>query len=563
MAYKSVNFFKLHTYKVIVPINDETFTGTLSFGKGSIPRLSFDEFSKELSLNLKSINSGQDNVICRDRDSNVSFTLHAVDVRDLAIFCNYVSLGNGELDFDTLEIVFTGLSTWFEQIQPFKNDGDIISCDISIDSFSEEFIFKGVSYNIENSRRIDFESEGFLKTSVITEYSIILKKNDGLLGLNEANELCHEIRNFFSLLVGVFISIQSVNTYLSSSSTTFKSLYFPTALDSQEPLSDKFHAFKSYIDIVRDDSWGCIFKNYFKKDSFREIWNRLPTSYEYRGVWEYQILSRIIVLEMFASHTTPSKTGYMDENTFNQLKTKMKETLDSFESTLNLSDIDNEVFGLIKERIMGLRRSFERTFQGKYRFLMAKMNEDLKDVIGFTDEDFKLIKRFRDDIAHGNKYIKVSDDNNITHETQVSDRLLVLLMCFCYLEMGFTVKQVIASLSNFRCPFIRNANINTRSLDKFNESARFIELSSQPKNSVAHYGFFLAIKYTSHDNSYSIDESVSNKIKSDFLKSGAGSLDNFVKGVVDYECELEILHKVYLQCNDSETIHHSSILIKI
>lgn len=266
---------------------------------------------------------------------------------------------------------------------------------------------------------------------------------------------------------------------------------------------------------------------------------------------------------MFASHTTPSKTGYMDENTFNQLKTKMKETLVSFESTVNLSDIDNEVFGLIKERIMGLRRSFERTFQGKYRFLMAKMNEDLKNVIGFTDEDFKLIKRFRDDIAHGNKYIKVSDDNNITHETQVSDRLLVLLMCFCYLEMGFTVKQVITSLTNFRCPFIRNANINTRSLDKFNESARFIELSSQPKTSIAHYGFFLAIKYASHDNSYSIDESVSNKIKSDFFKSGAGSLEDFVKGVVDYECELEILHKVYLKCNDSETIHHGSILINI
>ncbi|MXP59746.1 hypothetical protein [Pantoea sp. Taur] len=562
MANKSFDFFKLLTFKVIVSINDESFTGTLSFGKGTIPHLSFDEFSKELSLSLKSISSGQDNIICRDRDSNVSLTLHAVEVRDLTIFCNYVSLGNSEFEFDTLEIFFTGLSTWFEQIQPFKNDGDLISCDISVDSFREEFIFNGVSYSIENNRRIDFESEGSLKTSVITEYSIILKKNSGLLGLNEASELCHEIRNLFSLLIGVFISIQSVNTYLSSNRARFKSLYFPSALDSQEPLSDKHHAFKNYIDIIRDDAWGDIFTNYFSKISFREIWNRLPTSYEYRGVWEYQILSRIIVLEMFASHTTPAKTGLMDENIFNQLKTKIKETLDSFESSLNLSDTDSEVYYLIKERVMGVKRSFERTLQGKYDFLMTQMNDDLKEIIGFTDEDFKLIKRFRNAIAHGNKYIKLSDDNNITYETQVSDRLLVLLMCFSYLEMGFTVQQIVSSLSNSRCSFIRNANINKRSLDKFNGSAKFIELSSPSEMLISNNVVFLAIKYSSQDDKYSIDERLSNKIKSDFFKSGVTSLADYVNSIVNYECELEMLHKVYLKCNDSETIHHSSILIK-
>lgn len=562
MAIASINFYQEYNFKVLCSLNGHGFSGTLIFGKGGTPHLNLNGYSKELVTALEEIDLNN-SITCKDEESGVNLVMHRSVVSGQTVFSDYVSLGNSDDGFDKIEILYTGMSTWCERINPFEIDGDVLKCNISIDNFDEFFVFRNNTYSIANDQRINITNENSMKTSIITEHTITLKKDGGVFELDEAKDLIHEVRNLFSLLMGVAISIETIHTYMSVSPGKFKRLYFPTVLHSLTPLEQRHYSLASFNEIHNDEFWNVIFSNYFLKDTFREIWNRLPTSFDYKGIWEYQILSRAIVLEKYAGAIAKGGKKKMISPTFSALKENLKKSLEGFEANATFKENDSEVFSSIKKYVLDVGNTSMQTLQDKYDYLMGTLSDDIREILSFSEDDFKLIKQLRNDTAHGNEYINHSGTNDITHEMMISDRLLILLMCFAYLDLGFSEKQILSFISNSFCSLLRNANINKRALDKFNDDAKFIKISPCVDDSLLKNAIYLAIAYNKQTGVYSFDEGLSDKIKSALLNGKLKDLIAFIKETIDYECNIEVLNKVYINNGDVELLYHAVVLITL
>lgn len=562
MSSEAINFFENHSMKVSYSVNSHDFQGGLEFGKGSIARLVFESYSSELANALQEVKDNSADIICKNVETGIYIKLHEVEISDFVVFSEFVTLGNGDDNFEEVEVMFTGLSVWFDRMHSFKEEGERIFRDTNTEKFNEKFTFNGRKYNIQNNQNLKFEKEGLLKTTITNEHTILLKKDEGVFEYHEVRDLIHEVRNLFSLLLGVPLSVLYVYTINKDNSKGFKRLYFPSALNSPEPLEHKHHAFSNFSEINSHGFFGRIFSNYFSRESFRNIWNRLPGTYEYKGFWEFSILSRIVVLELYAGKISEKYKTKMEVQNFKDLKNRIKKVVDLFETEVTLTQDDKTAYDSIKKRVLDVGNTSIQTLQEIFLCLMSTMSEDLRRVINFSDADFKLIKQLRNDTAHGNEYVKFSGTNIITHEMQVSDRLLVLLISFSYLDLGFSEREIAKFMSRSFCLFLRNAHINKRELDLFLDTATFIELTDTV-DSVLLKKCFLAIKHSSFDGSYLLEDVLSKMMNSDFVGSGFSDVKDYVNSIVDYECELEWISKLYLSNAGDETIHYGVLIVRV
>lgn len=562
MAIPSIDFFDKYKFDVSFEIDGNAHHGVLKLGGGSYPHLFFNRFDKELLKVLSSDNISGGVLICKDLESELNISLHEVDVKEQSVFCKYVSIGRDSASNEA-EIVFTGVSVWLDPMHSFKKEGESITRDISIDVFDEKFTFNEMNYSLKNAQRINFENPHPLVTNICSEYAIILKKESGVFESEELRELVHELRNLFSLLIGVAVSVKSIHTYSDGKPYQFNRVYFPTVLHSTEPLEYKYNALTSFNEIHQAGNWGVVLLNYFSKNMFRNIWNRLPISFDYKGVWEYKVLSRVIVIEKYASEISAVGKRKMNKEIFNQLKSKLSGALTSFEESLTLSEGDRLVFNSINNGIRTLGNTSMQTLQDKYDYLMGTLDNDLKEVINFTGDDFLVIKQLRNDTAHGNEYKKVSGDDSITYEMEVSDRLLLLLMCFCYLELGFTPSHILSCLSNFRSPIVRNVPINKRALDLLNGSACFIEVIPSVGNEKIKGSIFVVLLYDEKNEFYSFNAELTGEIQKALMNRELESLQTFVENRVGDNGYVETLSKVYIKSNDEETEHYNVIKVTV
>lgn len=253
----------------------------------------------------------------------------------------------------------------------------------------------------------------------------------------------------------------------------------------------------------------------------------------------------------------------MEKNLYDDFKQELRKTINTFKSSKNISGDNQIVIDSMETCILKTKNTIFPTLREKYEELMREISPILKDAISFTDDDFNKIKKIRDNTVHGLDYKGNSRGSDITYEMQLSDRLLVLLMCFVYLELGFTETEIASSLQHSHCKFIVGANLNKRKLSLLSGNAMLIKLTEQPKNMVLRDYDMVVVNHLIGTNTWYLNEQITQKLRTEYRNKGVSTLLDYVKGVVSNKKgqKIELIQQAYIESERGETEHYSTVVI--
>lgn len=170
----------------------------------------------------------------------------------------------------------------------------------------------------------------------------------------------------------------------------------------------------------------------------------------------------------------------------------------------------------------------------------------------------------RDSTAHGLVYERHSSGENITHEMQLSHRLLILLMCFVYVDLGFTEAEIAALLQNYRNQIIGNAGLNKRELSKISGSAIFISLTA-PHSALKFKSYELVVvNHSMQTDTWHINETLTHKVQTEWQSSGIVNLEDYIRSLITLtETQtLEVGKRAYIESCGDEIEYYSTVIIQ-
>lgn len=562
MKSESNSFYLKKIVDVHVDIESEIICAKLEYGDFGLPTLRIDTLPDTTEF----YNHVRDNeeLTCTTLSEGEIITLHGITLGDSCIFADYLTKGKMLPRFDKIELHLTGLSVWIEGRRGFQRNSDRLERDISTERFSEPFSFRSQSYFLTTNFHINTHNESPVKCHFEFEHTLVIQKKEGNFYFTECRELAHELRNLFSLLTGHALSVRDVWVFSHANPAQYQWLYFPSVLYAKYPLQYDFHAVCDFSSLIEGKKWEGILSKYFGNDTFRNIWNRLVPSYGEMGAWEYDILSRVIILEIYAGVKTADRKLKLSRIINRDFMKALHETIESFSASRDLSSDDRIVYEGMAKAILSTKNTSLPTLREKYDALMEQLSTSFRKAISFTDSDFNRIKNLRDSTAHGDEYERHSQGNDISYEMQLSDRLLVLLMCFVYLELGFSENEIASFFQKSHCSFIRNANLNMRELDRLSGGVTFIKLTKPPREIILKNYDMVILDHSKEDGKWYLNEEITENLHVKWHKSGIPTLLDYIKSIYSQKVDedFEILNKAYIESGGIETEHFGAVIIK-
>lgn len=558
MPNPSIHFFEQYTHHVEFDLDGEKLIGELTITPSKVPRLQVHTHDAHILMAENRLIAHP--LLVKELGKNKFFTLHDASLQRGSLVPTYITKGVDVKEIDTIEIGLTGISVWFERLRSYEISDSQLSRDIHIDKFNECFGFRSSSYSITNAREIESTQNTPTQHSINIQDRIVITKKTGHFIFNEIKDIAHQVRNLFSLLLGQSLSITDVYVMNSINRARFQSLHFLTASYKLEPLDNFHQSFSSFSDIQSANLWGTIIRNFFEKEMFRSIWNRLVPSFSQTGYWEYEILSVVVTLEMYCKFVSEGKGYNLSKNKYNTLKEALEDTLITFRGSEQLSEEDELVLAGVKSAISNIKNTSHPTLKQKYEYLVHGTNQQIKDAVDFTDENFRTIKKIRDSIAHGLSYKSVVQ-GEVTIENQIKDKLLVLLMYYVFQELGFSDSQIAKYLNHNLLPFVMNAGGNERARDLLAGTARFIALNTPFDDESIEAFKTIVVTYEQGTSFYTLDKELTSKTQSNWLNSGFRDVRDFVRNQISQSDDLEYINKLYLTNGDKEDIYYGVILV--
>lgn len=565
MADSALSFFDIYTFNVQFELDGKSHVGSLILKPSSYPKLKINSNSHHLHFEENRVFDQP--IVCQDISTNKFYTLYGSRLQRGTILSEFIATGKSTCcAFDKLKVCLTGVSTWIERQRSNEITASEFKRGIHVEKFSVDFNYQDNDYSIENSRNVLPSVVQGTKHLIELEDSFIITKKRGGFTLEEMKKVSQEVRTLFSLLLGFPLSIKNVYVTSSTEIHKYQSFIFPSVNYEEFPLESWHQCLCDFNSVFEWGLWDSIIKNFFKIKSFRTIWNRLVPVLPHNTTryWEFDILSVVVTLEMYCAQKSKGQGHKLAKSKHHVLKEKLLGALSEFKLEATLSEQDNELVNDVSHIINQLKNTSHPTLQHKYNFLMSDTSSHIKEAIDFSDNDFKIIKKLRDSIAHGLHY-KTATSGEITTEVQIKDRLLTLLTYFVLYELGFNDAQVAQSLSFTLNPFVMNAGGNERSRDKLAGNAKFITLAQniclddhKPFSSIV-------IIYDQTVQQYTLDERLSYEVSRNWLSSGVRDVRDFVKGLLTNDAcySLEYLNKVYLSSGDEERLYHGAILLTV
>lgn len=563
MKIKELNFFDDYQITVQFELDGDEYIGSLAMGRSKIPTLQIKTNNPAILFDERRCISSQ--IICQEIGTGKHYILHDSSLWRGIIYPEFVILGaeHHEL-YDVIEVSLTGISEQCENWRSYELSQDEFKRDLSVDKFSIDFSFNNNKYRIKNTRNVSVEQIGLAEQVIKIQDGFVINKINSDFSLKEIKDLSQEIRNLFSLVLGGALSIRSIYLSASLNKTFHSCLIFPCITYKSNPMGSVGQAICDFSNIFRWQLWDTIFNNYFSKKSFREIWCRIVPSLSDKliGYWEHNILSVVVTLEMYCELISKGHGHKLNTVQFNALKEQLTEVLTNFEKTEELSDDDISLIHDLAGAIKQLKNTSHATLQNKYDFLMERISPQIRDIIGFSEADFTIIKKLRNSVAHGTMY-KTVDQGEITKELEIKDKLLVLLIYFVFNELGFSDIQIARLFDRTRNEIIMRAGLNEKARDRVTGNAKFITLVGTENIDGLKYYQPIVIIYDQDGDEYHLDDRLTHKTQNEWRKSGFSDIRDFVKSLIskDQYSKLEYLNKIYLVLQGQEHLFMGAILL--
>ena len=192
----------------------------------------------------------------------------------------------------------------------------------------------------------------------------------------------------------------------------------------------------------------------------------------YDGFWEYKALGYVSMLDRYVTEFTKSVQGLSTRGVLPDRLLEFREGIGQLSHPLSIDQ--SEQLLALAARVFEQER--ELTFAEKYEVALAHTNRDIARIINLSDEDFRLIKRVRDKIAHG-------DDAGLEQQDfqrvgTIVARLTLLLTYWAYLDVGLTDADFMECLTRTHHQLRFQALIDRVHLARMTGTAEFFSVSA-------------------------------------------------------------------------------------
>lgn len=520
---------------------------TLKIRRNKLPVLEIDSFSSEHNETMNLSEHEYKEIKCRSETK--TYSLVDNEVYGDQIWPRYIIRGRIDETTSGIEICISGISEWFDQSTYFQITDSEIRKELPKKMFDESVNTNKGRYQIKsnyccNIKKI--ENRDFLVSEYITIKCI---KSDGVIESKEAEELSHDIRQLFSLLLALPLSIEYV-WFINKEGGDRKPFYFSTPKAGGKPFDHPYESLIHPTLIFSNGDWGKVFNNYFShnNNNFKKIWYRLPSLFSYDGVWDYELLGYVSVLDLYCSKYACKSGRKLTQKDYGELKKCLIAIIDDYSAKIG-NDYD-DVIESFKGGVKGIKNTDLPTFTEKFKFMMEGVNVDFRKVINFSPHEFKTIKKIRDSAAHGLP-IKTRDDRNISFEFRIKDKLLILLMYLVHRDFGFSEIDFSKSIKRSLSKFVRNAEIDKTERDRLSGTVPFYSVDEDSFRSASDTNcFYVGLKYFRSDDIYKFSHSVTKESQGwivDINKKDRNLVDHIKAHIVDPGIvDIEFISQVYL-----------------
>ncbi|WP_157633089.1 HEPN domain-containing protein [Burkholderia ubonensis] len=406
-------------------------------------------------------------------ENGKSYTLHGCKAYGFTIYADFLIVGNVLDDgFRSVSIRYSDISEWFMQWRRIEGKvGETLTWSELPQQISVDFEDGKRQFKLTTEYESDLTSKG--EDHVLHEHiEFALEQTGGVLTLDDAKGKAMEVARLLSILIAhpvsiVDIHVQTVDT------NRFHRLYFPTFRSVDRDTSDSTFVRSCFTQKhALDDRWQTIFQNYYRSPHRSVRWTRLAGMQRYEGFWEYKVLGYISLLDSYVSHyagrgkksLTPPNPKKMSalEGELVQMSPKLGET-----TIKSILDAVNRMFSF----------SQEPKFPEKYQATIAATDADIVKIINIAERDFRLIKRVRDKIAHGDDI--GLEDGDLEQIGTVVSRIELLLTYCAYIDFGLSKTDFLEGLNNPLCRLRRLSQIDEKHLARVSETAEFFQVSPE------------------------------------------------------------------------------------
>ena len=487
-------------------------SGSLSVKKNNAPQIGFD-FRIDISKLTK-----QTVFICESE--KYSYQLLDCDVLDGAIIPRVLIRGNKRRSkFKKVNLLFQGLSQWMDTNGKFElTDSEIVKTR-ETRVFDAEVDFGDRRFSLCNEHWCETKHVG-ANNHQISQYTILtIEAKNFSWSVSELIAIISDIRSFFTLLLGHSIGVEYVLD--ASDENTKQSIYFLNATRNTNKDILQRECFVSSSSLFKESRWQELLQGYFssKNEQYRNVWARISGMLSYEGFWEYRILAYVSLVDRYASIYAKNEERSLSDNQFKKHRRAARTALESIKSECSLEGEQREVFNaVIDSMCIQINQNIQNTsipsFSDKFDLIISSNDQNIFEVLGFRDDDFKHLKKVRNSVAHGDEP-KIQSEGDITREVIITNKIALLLRYWAFMDMGFAHSDFIEFLSNWMYPVTLHAQINKVALDI--ASGKYFFLEANKTNFIKakkHNSSCLILDYVKTSNTFRVNDEATKHVKS-------------------------------------------------
>ncbi|MCF5650117.1 hypothetical protein GIV49_11145 [Pseudomonas syringae] len=396
------------------------------------------------------------------------FTLFNCEIDDCLLYAGFIICGNIKTGISEFYVKYAELSDWFLHGQYIVGElGESVSWKNPSPQLSITIKVADEDFSLETETFSSLTKLG--EDHVIHEHTrFIFKRASGLFLVDELREKTFELSTLLSLLTATPVSI--ANVWVGTGVGSPIPIYFPAFKKIDRGSSSGAYWLSCLTQRHSlDDKWQSVFEQFYTSHYRKTSWIRLAGMQRYEGFWEFKILGYVSLLDEYVSSYARNANQNVTKAENKKVR-QFKERIKSLKKPLNKSQIE-EVEALIESIFVSSR---ELTFKEKYDYAKSMTDENIFRIINLTDDDFSLIKRIRDKVAHG--AAPDLSDTSYQELHTIVDKITLLLTYWAHSDLGFSPFDFATSLKYTHNRLKFNQGLDKVHLDRITSSAEFIKV---------------------------------------------------------------------------------------
>lgn len=381
-----------------------------------------------------------------------------------------------QLSFSSVHLAYSNLTKWVAgRSFPEFAEKEVVY-KLVLGTFKERVEIGGRQMMVGLSYHPDWKSEDNEK-KLLERVTIDCAPLEGRLSIED----CRNLERDFSLIITFLIGMPSTCEFMTAIlEEALVYVAYPIA-HSADTLSADRRAIHDNRRLCENGKWSAILKNYFtRRERFGRLWSRVFALMNYRDIWDYRVLGYVSVLQNYVDQTQSVKGPQLPKIVRDSLREQARVWVEGARASLRQHELHRPEWETILDEMklvfgrysFGIRYGYVERFER----LLAGMDVRLVEVLGFCRDDFAFLKERRDNVGHATD---VFDQRSVQRLTRLEPKLVLLILCLIYQDLGMKADDIIQAYSRTINQFVLDSDLSQIPLDRFSGRVRFVEAPAE------------------------------------------------------------------------------------